>query len=207
MRSLLTACALVLALTGCGGSSSSAPTPPPTPTPTPAPAPTPPAGPPSATVTTMLDALPAYITAVLAENQDLLPRNPQSASYLQAKIAILQDPNLATAIRNDRRWAESASSGIPIACVFPLESMRSEANLAVTTLAPVVPLLEEFFAKSFPTPAVRVWYGFKIGNTGGGGAIYSEDRTTYETRTGPTRLPFDAILSHELGHSYIANES
>jgi hypothetical protein len=155
----------------------------------------------------MLDALPAYIVSVLAENQDLLPRNPQSASYIQAKITMLQDPNLANAIRNDRRWAESASSRIPIACVFALESMRSEANLAVTTLEPVVPLLEEFFATSFPAPAVRVWYGFKIGNTGGGGAIYSEDRTTYETRTGPNRLPFDAILSHELGHSYIGNES
>src|SRR5262245_41954063 len=212
MRSLLTACALVLALTGCGGSSPPAPTPDPTPpaapAPAPAPAPSPPAGPPSATVTTMLDALPAYITAVLAENQDLLPRNPQSASYLQAKIAMLQDPNLAAAIRTDRRWAESVSSRIPIASVFPLESMRGEANLAVTTLAPVLPLLEEFFAKPFPTPAVRVWYGFKIGNTGGGGAIYTEDRTTYEIRTGPNRLlPFDAILSHELGHSYIGSES
>jgi hypothetical protein len=155
----------------------------------------------------MLNALPAYITSVLAENQDLLPRNPQSATYIQAKIAMLQDPNLATAIRNDRRWAESASSRIPIACLFPLESMRSEANLAVTTLEPVLPLLEQFFAKPFPTPAVRVWYGFKVGNTGGGGAIYSEDRTTYETRTGVNRLPFDAILSHELGHSYIGNES
>ncbi|HXG69126.1 MAG TPA: hypothetical protein VNJ04_00765 [Gemmatimonadaceae bacterium] len=155
----------------------------------------------------MLDALPAYIISVLAENQDALPRNLQSASYIQAKIAMLQDSNLATAIRNDRRWAESAVSRIPIAIVFPLESMRSEANVAVTTLEPVLILLEEFFAKSFPASSVRVWYGFKIGNTGGGGAIYSEDRTTYETRTGPNRLPFDAILSHELGHSYIGNES
>lgn len=203
MRSLVTACVVVLALTGCGGSSPAAPTP----APTLPPDPTPPAGPLSATVTSMLDALPAYLVSVLAENQNLLPRNPQSASYIQAKIAMLQDPNLATAIRNDRRWAEAAASRIPIACVFPVESMRSEANLAVTTLEPVLSLLEEFFAKSFPTPAVRVWYGFKIGNTGGGGAIYSEDRTTYETRTGPNRLPFDAILSHELGHSYIGNES
>jgi hypothetical protein len=99
------------------------------------------------------------------------------------------------------------SSQTPIALVFPLESMRSEAHLAVTTLAPVVPLLEEFFAESFPTPVVRVWYGFKIGNTGGGGVLYMEDRTTYEARTGPNRLPFDAILSHELGHSYTGNES
>jgi hypothetical protein len=203
MRSLLTASALVLALTGCGGASPSAPTP----APTPSPGPTPPGGSLSATVTAMLDALPAYIASALAENRNLLPLNPQSASYIQAKIAMLQDPNLATAIRTDRRWAESASSRVPIACVFPLESMRSEATVAVSTLEPVLPLLEEFFAKSFPAPAVRVWYGFKIGNSGGGGAIYSEDRTTYETRTGPNRLPFDAILSHELGHSYIGNEA
>lgn len=215
MRSALkgvTAGALALVLTGCGGPAptpASAPAPAPTPTPasSPSPAPSPPAGPLSATVTSMLAALPAYLVSVLAENQELLPRNPQSATYIQAKIAMLQDPTLAAAIRDGRRWAESASSRTPIACVFPLESMRSEANLAVATLEPVLPLLEEFFAKPFPTPAVRVWYGFKIGNTGGGGAIYSEDRTTYETRTGPTRLPFDAILSHELGHSYIGNES
>ena len=31
----------------------------------------------------MLDALPTYITSVLAENQDLLPRSPQSASYIR----------------------------------------------------------------------------------------------------------------------------
>jgi len=200
-RSLAAACGLALALTGCGEASPTAPIPAPTPVPGPAP------GSISATVTAMLDALPAYITSALAENVDLLPRNPQSASFIQAKIVMLQDPNLAAAIRTDRRWAESTTSRIPIACVFPLESMRSEAHLAVSTLEPVLPLLEEFFAKPFPWPAVRVWYGFKIGNTGGGGAIYSEDRTTYEARTGPNRLPFDAILSHELGHSYLGNES
>jgi len=36
---------------------------------------------------------------------------------------------------------------------------------------------------------------------------YSEDRTTYEGRTGSNRLPYDAILCHELGHSYIGSES
>jgi hypothetical protein len=154
----------------------------------------------------MLDGLSAYIASALAENQALLPSNPGSAIYIQAKIDMLRDPGLAAAIRGDRRWAESATSRIPIACVFPLEAMRSEANLAVRTLEPVLPLLEEFFAKPFPSSAVRVWYGFKIGNTGGGGSIFSEDRATYETRTGPNRLPFDAILAHELGHSYIGSE-
>ena len=154
----------------------------------------------------MLDGLSAYITSALAENLALLPGNPGSATYIQAKIDMLRDPALATAIRSDRRWAESTTSRVPIALVFPLESMRSEASLAVRTLEPVLPLLEEFFAKPFPSPAVRVWYGFKVGNSGGGGSIFSEDRTTYETRTGPNRLPFDAILAHELGHSYIGTE-
>ena len=85
--------------------------------------------------------------------------------------------------------------------------MRVESGQALQTLGPVLPVLEEFFDRPFPTPAIKVWYGFVIGNSGGGGSIYTEDRTTYETRTGPSRLPYDAILSHELGHSYVPNES
>jgi hypothetical protein len=74
-------------------------------------------------------------------------------------------------------------------------------------IASAVPIIEEFMAMPFPVGSVRVWYGFKIGNSGGGGVIYTEDRTTYETRTGPTRLPYDAILCHEASHSYVGNES
>ena len=160
----------------------------------------------------MVDGLSAYISSALAENQDLLPRNPQSAAQLQAKIAMLQNPSLAADIINGRRWAEgqvTSMSGrtIPIVTVFPLEVMRGEAGLAIRTLEPVLPLLEGFLNTAFPTSSVRIWYGFKIGNTGGGGFIYSEDRTTYESRTGPSRLPFDAILGHELGHSYFGNEA
>jgi hypothetical protein len=141
-----------------------------------------------------------------------LPRNPQSSSQLQAKIAMLQNPSLAADIIVDRRWSEGQvismnSRVIPIVTVFPLETMQSEATQAIGTLEPVLPLLEGFFTTPFPMSSVRVWYGFKIGNTGGGGVIYSEDRTTYEGRTGPSRLPYDAILGHELGHSYIGNEA
>jgi len=95
----------------------------------------------------------------------------------------------------------------PIVCVFPQESMRAEAARAVDVVATVAPLIEAFMGTTFTTPSIRIWYGFVIGNSGGGGAIYSEDRTTYETRTGPTRLPFDSILGHEVGHSYIGHES
>jgi len=34
-----------------------------------------------------------------------------------------------------------------------------------------------------------------------------EDAATYGMRTGPERLPYEAILYHELSHSYISNES
>jgi hypothetical protein len=194
-------------IAACGGSSSPTTPTPPTPTSTPtiptdlAPA-----------LTAMLEGLSAYISQALQTNQDLLPRNPQSTSQLQAKIAMLQNPSLAADILNGRRWAEGQATSmngrvIPVVTVFPVENMRNEATDAVRTLEPVVPLLEGFFDIPFPTPVIRVWYGFVIGNTGGGGVIYSEDRTTYEGRTGPNRLPYDAILCHELGHSYIGNES
>jgi hypothetical protein len=197
-------------IAACGGSSS--PTTPTTPTPpTPAPMPTIPPGLTPA-LTSMLEGLSAYISQALQTNQDLLPRNPQSTSQLQAKIAILQNPSLGADIINGRRWAEGQATSmngrvIPIVTVFPVESMRNEATDAVRTLEPVMPLLESFFDTPFPTPVIRVWYGFVIGNTGGGGVIYSEDRSTYEGRTGPSRLPYDAILCHELGHSYIGTES
>jgi hypothetical protein len=54
---------------------------------------------------------------------------------------------------------------------------------------------------------VKVWYGFVIGNSGGGGVVFSEDRGTYDIRTGGRIAPFDAILAHELGHSHVGNES
>jgi hypothetical protein len=155
----------------------------------------------------MLQVLPQHIASAIAENQENLPRNPQNAALIQAKITMLQNPNLASDITTGRRWAESTTSRIPIAALFPLEIMRSEADLAVRTLAPVVPLLEEFLAIPFPSPQIRVWYGFKIGNSGGGGSIFTEDRTTYESRTPASRLPYDAILFHEASHSYIGNES
>ena len=196
-------------IAACGGSSS--PTTPTPPTPTQTSTPTIPTGL-SPALTAMLEGLSAYISQALQTNQDLLPRNPQSTSQLQAKIAMLQNPSLAADIINGRRWAEGQVTSmngrvIPIVTVFPVENMRNEATDAVRTLEPVVPLLEGFFDTPFPTPVIRVWYGFVIGNTGGGGVIYSEDRTTYEGRTGPSRLPYDAILCHELGHSYIGSES
>jgi len=196
---------IVAAASGCG-TDTSAPT---EPTPSALPAIPNEASP---TLRTMLQSVVADVDAFRRENIDLLPRNPQSVAFIQAKISMLQNASLPADIINDRRWIDRGLPGmagrtIPIALLFPLDTMRAESVLAVDTLAPVLGLLEGFFDTPFPTPAIRVWYGFKVGSSGGGGAIYSEDRTTYESRTPATRLPFDAILCHELGHSYIGNES
>ena len=113
--------AAILAIAACGGSSGPAgPSPPPS-TSTP---PTIPAGL-SPTLTAMLQDLSAYISAALAENQELLPRNPQSSLQLQAKIVMLQNPVLAADIINNRRWGEGGVTSmngqmIPIFAAFPL---------------------------------------------------------------------------------------
>jgi hypothetical protein len=197
--------AFVVGLASCG-SDLVAPT---APTPAPAPVGVPPGLSPA--LTGMLNGLQAHITDSVAYNRDLLPRNPQSTSQLLAKIAMLENASLAAEIIEGQRWVEGQAASldgppIPIALVFPLESMRAEAAQMISALEPCVPLLEAFFAVEFPTVNIRVWYGFTLGNRGGGGVIYSEDRTTYESRTGPTRLPFDAVAGHELAHSYISNE-
>lgn len=112
---------------------------------------------------------------------------------------------------NGRRWVESQASSmngrtVPFVLVFALESMRNEATEAIHALEPVLPIIERFYDVPLSTAAIRVWYGFVVGNSGGGGTIYSEDRTTYEGRTGPTRLPYDAVWAHELGHSWMGHE-
>jgi hypothetical protein len=85
--------------------------------------------------------------------------------------------------------------------------MRADAAHSVRYAESAVPVLEAFLDTAFPTPAVRIWYGFRIGNSGGGGTINAEDRATYEARTPATRLPHDAMIVHELGHSFVGSES
>jgi hypothetical protein len=194
----------------CGGDRSpAAPSATPTPTPT-VTVPSIPAGL-SSILNQMLAALAAYITSVTAENTALLPNNPQSRTFIQAKLAALQNPSLHADIVNGQRWAEGSASSplgppVPIASVFMLDSMRAEAGDAVRVIESGVAPLEAFFNLRFPLSSVRIWYGFKLGNTGGGGQIYSEDRTTYLARTSGSLLPYDAILVHELSHSFVANE-
>lgn len=164
-------------------------------------------------VAAMLQALPALITSFLAENQSLLAANPGLTSQLQAKIEMLQNPALASDIINGEFYSEGSVTSksakkIPIAAVFAQADMRADAVESVRSIELAVPILESFMHTEFPTAAIRIWYGFKLGNTGGGGTIYTEDRSSYESRTGPNPfLPFESILHHELSHSYFGHES
>lgn len=192
---------LALLAAACGSSSS--PT-----SPQPTPTPTPNTG--NAVVNQMLAGLSSQIASALATNQDNLPRNPGNAAQIQAKIALLQRPTLASEIVGGNFYvtatATSMRGTVTFAAVFPMETMRSEASGAVQQLATALPILEQFMGRAFPTDAVRVWYGFIVGNSGGGGVINTEDQSSYESSTPASRLPLEAILDHELSHSYISHE-
>ena len=128
-----------------------------------------------------------------------------------AKIALLQRPTLAVEIADGRMFAERTATSvderrIEIATLFPEERMRGEAMQTILIVGEGLPILEQFLDTPFPSSSIRVWYGFEVGNSGGGGSIFSEDRTSYEARTSAARLPFESILCHELAHSYIGNE-
>jgi hypothetical protein len=160
----------------------------------------------------MLGILGDRMAASMANLVDALPRNPRIASYIQAKIDMLRTPGLGGDILEGARYAggsvkSRAGTIAPVTAVFPLEGMRADAVRSVRDAESAVPVLEEFLGTAFPTPAVRIWYGFTVGNSGGGGTITAEDRGTYEARTPETRLPHDAMIVHELGHSFVGNES
>jgi len=165
----------------------------------------------NAPVSQMMSDMTNYIARALTDNRNLIPANPQNIGPIQAKVAMLQVPTLRNDIITGRRWAEGLISGansrtIQVGLVFPVESMRPEAAPTVDVLVRAMPLLESFYGVAWPATNVRVWYGFVVGNSSGGGIIYSEDRGSYEGRTPATRLPFDSILGHELAHAYMGHE-
>jgi hypothetical protein len=204
--------ALVLAgLTGACGSGATAPTSTststsPTTTATPNPATT------SGTLQSLLTGLAGYVQQEIQNLQSLLPRNPQNATQIQAKITLLQKPTLSNEIIAGEWWVDSSvttttGKSLPAVTVFPLAQLRNEAQQELEIAKRTVPILEAFFDAAYPSPSIRMWYGFTIGNSSSNGLLYMEDRTTYESRTGPDRLPYDSIVSHEVSHSYIGNES
>ena len=160
----------------------------------------------------MFNALDAYIGNALTRQRELLPLNPQHAAYSNAKIAMLSNPGLGAAISAGRWYEEGTVRSrdgrtLPIAAVFPASEMRAESAAAIRELERSFDVLETYLAASFPDEDIWVWYGFTLGNRGGSGLLDMEDRTTYDARAGATQQPYDAILAHELAHSYIGSES
>lgn len=154
-----------------------------------------------------LHQLPSWIDSSIEYNQDLLPRNPHLASQIEAKIELLSTPGLEASIMNEALFEEDETTtldgrSIPVAIVFPADTMRWGAQRDFERLPPTITTLESFIGVPWPHNYVREWYGFRMGHSGGGGSLYMEDRGTYADRG----VPHDVIVSHELGHSYIGHE-
>lgn len=151
--------------------------------------------------------LPDLIASSLEGNRELLANNTTLRSELEAKITLLSDPDLEAKILNGGLFQESSANSldgrtIPITIVFPADTMAPGALIELARLGPTVEILEQLLGTPWPQEFVQEMYGFKIGHSGGGGILFMEDRGTYADRG----VPQDAIVAHELGHSYIGNE-
>lgn len=151
------------------------------------------------------------IASSIARMVASLPQNPQAASFMEARLALLRTPGLGGDVIDGHRYtlgSVAARGGtLPITAVFPVESMRAEAELPVRLVESALPVLEELLGAPYPTQAIRVWYGFAVGSSGGGGVINAEDRTTYQARTLGLLLPYDPMIIHELSHTWFGSES
>jgi hypothetical protein len=160
----------------------------------------------SAEASAMLGTLGWYLPWARATLAGNLPRNPGIAQHIEAKMALLATPGLGSDIVSEKRVVEgevlTATRAIPLAAMFPVEAMRADAQQSITVMQETVPILEQFLV-AFPTARVRLWHGFIIGNSGGGGGLNMEDRASWAAR-GVT-LPYDAVIAHELAHSYVGN--
>jgi len=156
--------------------------------------------------------LNSTISSTLGSQINDLPRNPNITSYMQAKINMLQDPNLYSKIIDEKFFVVDFLSSIKgrqitIVAVFPMSDMREGATQAVQWVKSGLPLLESFMAIAFPMDQITIWYGFQVGAAGGGGTIWAEDQATYESRFRLGMMPYEPLYYHELSHSYISHES
>lgn len=144
--------------------------------------------------------------------QNDMPKNPNNAALYQAKIAMLQNPALYSNIVIGGYFevefvSSTGGNQIPIVAIYPLANMSSEASELVHNLELALPYLESFMTVAFPQTHIYVWYGFTMGNSGGFGNLFMEDKTTYEGRWHAGMNPYEPIYYHELSHSYIGHES
>jgi hypothetical protein len=159
----------------------------------------------------MLNLLSAEITGALHDMQADLPRNPSLSSQIQAKILMLQSPSLKNDIINGQFWYTQVATSlngrsIPVSAVFAQSGMRADASQAVQHIVTALPVLDGFMSIPVPYSFIDIWYGFVIGNSAGNAVIDVEDQATYVGRMTGTMVPYEAILYHELSHTYIAHE-
>ncbi len=168
-----------------------------------------------AIIDSMYSQLPWQIIRAITWAEQRLPRNPRSKEFYEELLALLRSPTLEDEIRN-RNYVEATvvesidGRRLPIVSMFPRAASRQDAIRANGYVQLGIPLLEEFLQLRFPYSSIRSWYGFYIGNSGGSGTIWTSDQGTYESRQGPVvigYLPFEAIIHHEVSHSYFGNES
>jgi hypothetical protein len=166
-------------------------------------------------IDSMYAQLASRISSAITYNEAGLPGNPRNRDAYLELLALLRSPTLESEIR-DNNYVEASivesidGRRLPIVTMFPRASSREDAIRANGYVQLATPLLENFLQVPFPYSGITSWYGFYIGNRGGGGAIFSEDQATYEKRRGPVilgYLPFEAIIYHEVSHSYFGNEN
>jgi hypothetical protein len=158
----------------------------------------------------MLAGIDAFVTLMLQRNRELLPLNPNLSEPIQRKVTLLERPELSSEVVRGRYLEGAAESGgraVPIAVVFAADTMRQRAERAVRELERALPVLETFVGAPLLSSHVRMWYGFRLGSSGGGGSLYMEDQGTYQARRTGDALPYLAIVDHELAHSFIGHES
>jgi hypothetical protein len=139
------------------------------------------------------------------------PKNPGMESLYDAKIAVLEDPELYNKIINNKWWLVDTAPSVgsrPIAfvAVYPNPSMRADAWYALQVAKLSLPLIEEFMGQPFTSTVITIHYGFMMGSSGGGGGLILEDKPTYVGRWKPPMFYYDPVICHELSHAFIGHE-
>ena len=165
-------------------------------------------------INAMYSQLPSLIASAIEDNESLLEGNSRLRGVIEALLEVLRSPTLEEEIRSGNYVEATVVASLddrrlPIVSMFPQASSRENAIRANGYVQLALPLLEDFLQVPFPREGIDLWYGFHIGNRGGGGTIWTEDQTTYETRRGPVvigYLPYESIIHHEIAHTYFGNE-
>jgi hypothetical protein len=167
------------------------------------------------TIDAMMQMVPAVISNATSQMKSTLSANPNVAAYINSIISMLQTPTLNNDIVSEKFFEASFVASmngrrIPIVAVFPKESLREDARKALGSVQLAIPIIERFLNTPFPSSDIRIWYGFIVGASGGGGTINTEAERVYETRRTMADLisfSYESMIDHEMSHSYIYHES